>query len=85
MELFDLVARHVAKADALPGVRARVGDARGLPVEDGSADPVLLPGPLHHLGLRADRVATLRRTASEPALLGVSDHLLTVGHRPRAG
>jgi SAM-dependent methyltransferase len=37
-----------------------VGDARALPYEDGSADVVLLMGPLYHLPSRDDRVAALR-------------------------
>jgi SAM-dependent methyltransferase len=39
---------------------ARVGDARHLEEADGSADAVLLMGPLYHLSERADRVQALR-------------------------
>jgi ubiquinone/menaquinone biosynthesis C-methylase UbiE len=37
-----------------------VGDARTLPFSDGSADAVLLHGPLYHLTERSDRMAALR-------------------------
>jgi len=41
-------------------VESAVGDARGLDLRDGSADAVLLLGPLYHLTRRADRVQALR-------------------------
>ena len=37
-----------------------VGDARALPYEDGSAEIVLVMGPLYHLPSRDDRLAALR-------------------------
>lgn len=60
VRLLDLVPEHVAAAAELPGVEAEVGDARALPDADGSADAVLLLGPLYHLLERADRVLALR-------------------------
>ncbi|MEV0389991.1 class I SAM-dependent methyltransferase [Nonomuraea sp. NPDC050643] len=68
VELIDPVALHVREAAALPGVRARLGDARDLPVPDGRADVVLLLGPLYHLPDRADRVRALAeaRRAARP-------------------
>ncbi|WP_043638865.1 class I SAM-dependent methyltransferase [Nonomuraea candida] len=59
VELIDPVPLHVERAAALPGVRARLGDARDLPVPGGGADAVLLLGPLYHLPERADRVRAL--------------------------
>ncbi|SEK57199.1 class I SAM-dependent methyltransferase [Nonomuraea pusilla] len=59
VELLDPVPLHVELASRLPGVTAREGDARELPVRDGCADAVLLLGPLYHLGERADRVRAL--------------------------
>ncbi|MFG1944455.1 class I SAM-dependent methyltransferase [Nonomuraea sp. NPDC048826] len=38
VELIDPVPLHVARAERLPGVTARLGDARQLPAPDGSAD-----------------------------------------------
>ncbi|WP_250003675.1 class I SAM-dependent methyltransferase [Actinoplanes sp. M2I2] len=52
--LFDLVPRHVDQATAR-GVPAHVADARHLPAPDGSADAVLLLGPLYHLPAPGDR------------------------------
>jgi SAM-dependent methyltransferase len=43
-----------------PLVESAVGDARNLDLVDGSADAVLLLGPLYHLTRRADRVQALR-------------------------
>ncbi|MEV4070301.1 class I SAM-dependent methyltransferase [Nonomuraea fuscirosea] len=60
VEVIDPVPLHVEEAAALPGVRARLGDARDLPVPDGAADVALLLGPLYHLPERADRVRALR-------------------------
>jgi len=60
VHLRDPVERHVWEARALPGLAsARVGDARRLEEGDGSADAVLLLGPLYHLTDRADRVRAL--------------------------
>lgn len=58
--LVDPVPTHVALAAELPGVTARLGDARALEQGDGSADAVLLLGPLYHLPEREDRLAALR-------------------------
>jgi SAM-dependent methyltransferase len=67
VHLLDPVPLHVQQALAAssaqrehPLAGARVGDARSLDVEDGSAAAVLLMGPLYHLTERADRVAALR-------------------------
>ncbi|MEV0583967.1 class I SAM-dependent methyltransferase [Nonomuraea sp. NPDC050310] len=59
VELLDPVPLHVERAAELPGVTARLGDARDLPVPDGSVDAALLLGPLYHLADRADRVRAL--------------------------
>ncbi|MEV6040187.1 class I SAM-dependent methyltransferase [Nonomuraea sp. NPDC052116] len=59
VELIDPVPLHVREASALPGVSARLGDARDLPVPSGRADAALLLGPLYHLPERADRVRAL--------------------------
>jgi SAM-dependent methyltransferase len=59
VELIDPVPLHVAQAERLPGVTARLGDARVLPVPDGQADAVILLGPLYHLTERYDRVRAL--------------------------
>lgn len=59
VRLVDVVPAHVAVAAGLPGVTAEVGDARELPVADGSADVVLLLGPLYHLTEADDRALAL--------------------------
>ena len=59
VELIDPVPLHVEQAAGLPDVTARLGDARALPVEDGSVDAVLMLGPLYHLTERRDRVRAL--------------------------
>ncbi|MFJ2889660.1 class I SAM-dependent methyltransferase [Streptomyces sp. NPDC087305] len=59
VQLLDPVPLHVEQAAQLPGVEARVGDARELPDQDASYDVVLLLGPLYHLPERADRVRAL--------------------------
>src|SRR2546423_2246575 len=47
VHLYDPVERHVEEARAAGALAgARVGDARGLPEADGSADAVVLLGPL---------------------------------------
>ncbi|GAB3645108.1 class I SAM-dependent methyltransferase [Glycomyces tarimensis] len=58
--LVDPVASQVAVAARLPGVAAKVGDARELPCESDSFDAVLLMGPLYHLTDREHRVTALR-------------------------
>jgi SAM-dependent methyltransferase len=55
VELIDPVPLHVEQAERIQGVRAREGDARALDAADGSADAVLLLGPLYHLPDPADR------------------------------
>ncbi len=66
VRLLDPVERHVEEAARrLAALRtgasatAEVGDARALPAADGSADVVLLLGPLYHLQERDDRLAAL--------------------------
>lgn len=66
VHLVDPVPLHVeqarAAADALSGATlasAEVGDARALRLPEGSADAVLLLGPLYHLPERADRLQAL--------------------------
>jgi SAM-dependent methyltransferase len=59
VDLVDPVPLHVEQADRLPGVTARLGDARSLAVEHAAYDGVLLLGPLYHLPERADRVRAL--------------------------
>jgi SAM-dependent methyltransferase len=54
VHLLDPIALHVEQARAA-GVTATVGDARSLPFDDGSADVVLLLGPLYHLPEADDR------------------------------
>jgi SAM-dependent methyltransferase len=66
VHLIDPVPLHVEQAAAasrqartpLDGISA--GDARDLPASDGSADAVLLLGPLYHLTSREDRLTALR-------------------------
>lgn len=58
VEVVDLVPGHVEQARSL-GLAARLGDARSLPVDDGTVDAVLLLGPLYHLRSRADRLQAL--------------------------
>jgi SAM-dependent methyltransferase len=62
VELFDLVPGHVAEAAAASRARSRgrrfvveQGDARRIPRGDGSADVVLLLGPLYHLVETSER------------------------------
>ena len=66
VHLVDPVPLHIEQARyAAEGrptaelLRAEVGDARALPMPDGSVDAVLLLGPLYHLTERADRVQAL--------------------------
>lgn len=64
VRLRDLVSLHIeqaledAGADGL-GLDAAVGDARDLDLPDGSADALLLLGPLYHLTGAADRAQCL--------------------------
>ena len=58
VRLLDPVELHVEQA-AARRVSAQVGDARALPFPDGSADAVLLLGPLYHLHDRDDRLRAL--------------------------
>ena len=67
VHLIDPVPLHVEQAiegsssqPEAPLASAEVGDARGLPKEQASADAVLLLGPLYHLTERRDRVLALR-------------------------
>jgi SAM-dependent methyltransferase len=67
VHLIDPVAKHVEQARAAsaqqsehPLASAEVGDARRLLHADGTADAVLLLGPLYHLVEREDRLACLR-------------------------
>jgi 2-polyprenyl-3-methyl-5-hydroxy-6-metoxy-1,4-benzoquinol methylase len=63
VELIDPLPLHVAQAERIAGVTARLGDALELPCGDDSFDVVLLMGPLYHLIDRADRVRALREAA----------------------
>jgi SAM-dependent methyltransferase len=66
VHLVDPVPLHVEQAASASGASghplasATIGDARALARADGSADAVLLLGPLYHLVDRADRLASLR-------------------------
>ena len=67
VHLIDVVAKHVEQARAASArqpehllASAEVGDARRLAHADGSADAVLLLGPLYHLVEKEDRLACLR-------------------------
>ncbi|NGN69353.1 class I SAM-dependent methyltransferase [Streptomyces sp. A7024] len=59
VDLIDPVPLHVEQASRLPGVTARVGEARQLDAPDATYDAVLVMGPLYHLTERADRVRAL--------------------------
>ena len=61
VHLIDVVERHVGEASAqTPApVSARLGDARSLDFGDGSADAVVLLGPLYHLPEKTDRLLAL--------------------------
>lgn len=58
VELIDIVPRHIRRATER-GIRARIGDARELPVPNESQQAVLLLGPLYHLQERKDRLTAL--------------------------
>jgi len=66
VHLVDPIPLHVEQAAAAsrsaqsPLASVSLGDARMLQQADGSADGVLLLGPLYHLTSRADRVTALR-------------------------
>jgi SAM-dependent methyltransferase len=59
----DLMPLHVEQlreaADGNPRIETAIGDARSLDLADGSADAVLLLGPLYHLEERPDRIRAL--------------------------
>lgn len=65
VHLFDLVDEHIRIAREWAdetGTRLadiRLADARGIPREDGTADAILLLGPLYHLAEREERNACL--------------------------
>jgi SAM-dependent methyltransferase len=63
VELVDPVPLHVAQAERIAGVTARLGDALALPCPDNAFDVVLLMGPLYHLTDHAERVRALREAA----------------------
>jgi ubiquinone/menaquinone biosynthesis C-methylase UbiE len=69
VHLVDAAPRLVAEArrrsagSTRPLASCEVGDARALAAADGSADLVLLLGPLYHLTERSDRVQALREAA----------------------
>ena len=79
VHLIDPVEKHVKQAREAsesqphhPLVSASLGDARSLDHRDGSADAVLLMGPLYHLTTRGERMAALleaRRTLKPGGLL----------------
>ncbi|WP_328616309.1 class I SAM-dependent methyltransferase [Amycolatopsis sp. NBC_00355] len=81
VDLIDVVPSHVDTAAALPGVTARIGDARHLPAADETYDVVLLLGPLYHLIDAEDRARALaeaRRVLRPGGLLaaaGISRYL----------
>lgn len=53
-------AQEASRAASRPLISIRTGDARALPFADGSADAVLLLGPLYHLIDREERLQALR-------------------------
>ena len=59
VDLVDPVPLQVERAARLPGVTARLGDARALDAPDTSVDVVMLLGPLYHLPEREDRIRAL--------------------------
>jgi len=69
VQLVDAAPRLVEEAKrrsarlAKPIASLTVGDARRLPRDDGSADAVLVMGPLYHLTAAADRLEALREAA----------------------
>jgi SAM-dependent methyltransferase len=65
VHLVDPVGKHLEQARELSSAlaSATLGDARRLEFASGSADALLLLGPLYHLPDRADRLAALREAA----------------------
>jgi len=59
VHVVDPIPAHVEASAALEGVTAELGDARRLTQADGSADVVLLFGPLYHLTAAADRARAI--------------------------
>jgi SAM-dependent methyltransferase len=63
VDLIDPIPLHVEQARQLaregPSFGVELGDARALPFDDGSADAVVMMGPLFHLVDPGDRVAAL--------------------------
>jgi ubiquinone/menaquinone biosynthesis C-methylase UbiE len=81
VHLVDLSERLVGEARrrsatlARPVVSLSVADARQLPQADGSADVVLVMGPLYHLPDKADRLAALieaRRVVTRGGVVAVA-------------
>jgi SAM-dependent methyltransferase len=67
VQLIDPIPLHVEQAvegsslqPEAPLASVEVGDARSLPLEEASADAVLLLGPLYHLTEREERILALR-------------------------
>lgn len=63
VNLIDPVPLHVAQAERINEVAARLGNALELPWPDMSFDVVLLLGPLYHLVERAERLRALSEAA----------------------
>lgn len=63
VDLVDPVPHHVELAGRLPGVRARLGDARRLEDASEAYDVVLMLGPLYHLPDPEDRARALGEAA----------------------
>ena len=70
VHLIDPIPKHVEQARTassqqpqFPLASAEVGDARQLTHSDGTADAILLLGPLYHLVEREDRLACLREAS----------------------
>ncbi|GAA1677087.1 hypothetical protein GCM10009765_28010 [Fodinicola feengrottensis] len=57
--LVDPVPEQVRVAAEIPGVKARVGDARSLEETDSCVDAVIMLGPLYHLLERSERLAAI--------------------------
>lgn len=63
VELVDPVPYHVDLAARVPGITARLGDARHLNDASESCDVVLMLGPLYHLPDAGDRARALSEAA----------------------